>query len=148
MTWTDVQEEEARLLCGHSVVVWINFHAEINVLLKRYGSKARAIYGKIPSRERPEIIANFQAGKFPILLAHPRTAGHGITLTRANYAIYFSLSYSLEDYYQSMDRIHRIGQDQKCTYIHLICEDTVDDRLLKVLQEKGSVSKAALTFLK
>jgi SNF2 family DNA or RNA helicase len=135
-------------LSGRSVVVWVNFHAEIDALLKRYGDRCRAIYGQVPTGERAEIISQFQAGQFQILVAHPRTAGHGITLTAASTAVYFSLSYSLEEYYQSMDRIHRIGQTSKCTYIHLLCEDTIDQRLLEVLQSKESVSKAALGFLK
>lgn len=135
-------------LSGQPVIVWVNFHAEIAYLMKRYGARCRAIYGKVAPGQRAINIRDFQAGQYQILIAHPRTAGHGITLTNASYAVYFSLSYSLEEYYQSMDRIHRIGQTKKCTYIHLLCEDTIDQQLLEVLQSKGSVSKAALTFLK
>lgn len=135
-------------LGGRQVIVWVNFHAEIDALLKRYGDRAKAVYGKVPPGQRASIIKEFQANMFPMLIAHPRTAGHGITMVNAHYAVYFSLSYSLEEYYQSRDRIHRIGQKKKCTYIHLLCEDTIDGRLLEVLKDKGSVAKAAMTFLK
>ena len=54
------------------------------------------------------------------------------------YNIYYSLSFSYEEFKQSQDRIHRIGQKNKCTYVVLQAKDTIDNRIYNCLQRKGN----------
>ena len=60
----------------------------------------------------------------------------GVTFTNCSYNIYYSQSYSYEEFKQSQDRIHRIGQINKCTYIMLQCNNTIDEKIYNCLQKK------------
>ena len=65
-----------------------------------------------------------------------QTGGYGITLTAASNVIYYSNSYDLEKRLQSEDRAHRIGQHKPVTYVDLIAEKTVDEKIIKALRKK------------
>lgn len=116
------------------VIVWCQFEYEINKLAKRFNGVG--LTSKTPNRD--EIIKNFKNNKINILFAHPKLIGKGLTFTNCNYNIYYSLSFSYEEFKQSQDRIHRIGQDNKCTYIVLQSKDTIDENIYKCLQNKKS----------
>ena len=70
------------------------------------------------------------------------TAGLGITLTAASTMIFYSLDYSMSNYEQTRARIHRVGQKQPCTYIHLVARGTIDEKVLKALRDKANLAKA------
>ena len=90
---------------------------------------------------RGDEVKRFQADPdCQVFVAQTRTAGLGITLTAADTAIFYSLDYSFADYDQARCRIHRIGQRNTCTYIHLLAKDTVDSKVLQALQQKRSVA--------
>ncbi len=69
-------------------------------------------------------------------------------MTEASTAIYFSQGYSLEEYSQSQDRIHRIGQNDHCNYIHLVCDKTVDTKIIKALEGKKNVADLIYSLVK
>ena len=85
-----------------------------------------------------EIIRDFKDGRINLLFANPKMVGKGLTFTNCTYCVYYSLSYSYEDFKQSQDRIHRIGQGSKCTYIVLQAQDTIEERIYSCLQRKGN----------
>ena len=90
-------------------------------------------------------ILKFQNGdECRFLVGTPQTGGYGITLTKANTVIYFSNGYDLEKRLQSEDRAHRIGQKKAVTYIDIICEDTVDEKIVKALREKINIASEVL----
>jgi SNF2 family DNA or RNA helicase len=68
-------------------------------------------------------------------VGNPQTGGYGITLTEASTVIYYSNGYDLEKRLQSEDRAHRIGQKKSVTYIDLIAEKTVDEKIVKALKQ-------------
>ena len=70
------------------------------------------------------------------------TAGLGITLTAASTMVFYSMDYSMSNYEQTRARIHRVGQRQPCTYIHLVAKDTVDEKVLQALRDKANLAKA------
>lgn len=89
------------------------------------------------SLKRKETIRKFQEGSEPmIFLANIETAKEGITLTAAHTVIYFSNTYSYASRYQSEARCHRKGQTNKVTYYNLACKDTIEERVLDLLQIK------------
>ncbi len=136
-------------LGSEPVVIWAEFTEdikEIQVLLMRRKEEYGVIDGRT-SGEAGDTAAAFQGGKIKRLVCHPQAAGHGITLTAASYAIYFSLSFSYEQYEQSRDRIHRAGQTRPCTYYHLIASGTVDETCLKVVRRKASTADAVRMVL-
>jgi SNF2 family DNA or RNA helicase len=74
------------------------------------------------------------------IVGTPQTAGFGITLTGASTMIYYSNGYDLEKRQQSEARIDRIGQTKNMTYIDIICEKTVDERIVKALRRKVNIA--------
>jgi SNF2 family DNA or RNA helicase len=132
------------------VVIWAEFRHEIDAiaaLCASRGESVEIIDGRTSS-DAGEIAARFQAGKIQRLICQPQAAGHGITLTAARYAVYFSMGFSYETYKQSRDRIHRAGQSRKCTYFLLIAEDTVDEACLGCVRGKGKAADALIDVLR
>lgn len=127
------------------VIIWCNFKCEIETLFKELVD-CDAIWSGTHNKD--ETIRNFQQGKTKYLIANPQSAAHGLTFTNCNYAIYYSLNYSYEYQKQSQDRIHRIGQQNKCTYYHLIARDTVDEVIYKAVNSKAELSKEVLSYLR
>lgn len=127
------------------IIIWANFHHEIRTILKALGDKATAIYGEV--KDKDEAITQFQNGEKQYLVAHPKSAAHGLTFINCSIQIFFSLDYSWEGYYQAKGRIHRFGQVSKCTYIHLLCANTIDEQIYKVLQNKHDVVELVRMFL-
>ncbi len=82
--------------------------------------------------------------KCRFLIGTPQTCGYGITLTQANTVIYYSNSYDLEKRLQSEDRAHRIGQTKSVTYVDIITEDTVDEKIVKALRNKINIASEVL----
>jgi len=102
-------------------------------------------YGLTPQDERQDNIRRFQDDpKCRFMVGTPSTGGYGITLTAANTVIYYSNGYDLEKRLQSEDRAHRIGQKKNVTYIDIIADDTVDDKIVKSLRKKINIASEVL----
>ena len=128
------------------VVIWAHFQYDIVSIIKaiveEYGPGTVVdYYGLTPQDERQKNIDAFQKdSKVRFMVGTPQTAGYGITLTAASTMIYYSNGYDLEKRLQSQDRIHRIGQTKPVTYIDIIAEDTVDQRIVKALRNKVNIA--------
>jgi len=102
-------------------------------------------YGLTPQDERQDNIRRFQSDpKCRFMVGTPSTGGYGITLTAANTVIYYSNGYDLEKRLQSEDRAHRIGQKKNVTYIDIIAEKTVDEKIQKSLRKKINIASEVL----
>ena len=102
-------------------------------------------YGLTPQDERQDNIRKFQSDpRCRFMVGTPSTGGYGITLTAANTVIYYSNGYDLEKRLQSEDRAHRIGQKKNVTYIDIIAEDTVDEKIVKSLRKKINIASEVL----
>jgi SNF2 family DNA or RNA helicase len=111
------------------VVVWSFYTASIDAIVQRYERFRPARYdGKtIGITERREMVRRFQEDDETMLLvANPAAAGAGLTLHRARFAIYESMSNQAAHYLQSLDRIHRRGQTRDVEYLILLCGGTID----------------------
>jgi len=131
-------------------IIWANYQRDItNIIesiIKEYGPGSVVdYYGLTPQDERQENIKKFQKDKkCRFIVGTPQTGGYGITLTQANTVIYYSNGYDLEKRLQSEDRAHRIGQKKTVTYVDLICEDTVDEKIVKALRDKINIASEVL----
>jgi len=131
-------------------IIWANYQRDITQIIehitKQYGSGSVVdYYGLTPQDERQDNIRKFQNGdECRFLVGTPQTGGYGITLTKANTVIYYSNGYDLEKRLQSEDRAHRIGQKKNVTYIDIICEDTVDEKIVKALRDKINIASEVL----
>jgi SNF2 family DNA or RNA helicase len=73
---------------------------------------------------------------YRIILAHPQSAAHGLTLTKGTASIWASPTYNLEHYQQGFRRIYRAGQTQKTETIVIVAENTIEERVWEALQNK------------
>ena len=131
-------------------IIWGHWQKDIqnivNEIGKIYGSRSVvSYYGLTPQDERQDNIRRFQSDpECRFMVGTPSTGGYGITLTAANTVIYYSNGYDLEKRLQSEDRAHRIGQKKNVTYIDIIAEDTVDDKIVKSLRKKINIASEVL----
>ena len=102
--------------------------------------------GDDTSNNRNQAVEDFQAGNADIFVG-TSAAAKGLTLTSASTMVYYSNNYSLETRLQSQDRIHRIGQDDKCTYIDLVVPNSIDETIIHKLQAKKELSDEVLDDL-
>lgn len=96
-----------------------------------------------------EDIRRWNAGQIPALLAHPASAGHGLNLQAGGHTIiWYSLTWSLEQYQQANARLYRRGQMETVIIHHLVSRGTMDERVLQVLSRKDSTQKAIMDAVK
>jgi len=132
-------------------IIWATWTRDIRsiaeALRDRCGVQAVAtLHGETPDSERQKVVETFQDrhSELRFIVGHPKTGGYGLTLTAANTVIYYSNSYDLELRLQSEDRAHRIGQENKVTYIDLISPKTVDEKIVDALRNKIRVADTVL----
>ena len=132
----------------HKIVVFARFLRDINRVslgCTAHGWPHAILSGSVPQADRDSLLKRFHSDpEQRILIAQIQTGSLGIDLTPADVAIFYSLSYDAAHYWQAQDRLHRIGQDKKVTYYHLIAERTIDSTVLKVLQRKEDLAKIIL----
>ena len=134
------------------LVIFARFLPEIHEIealcqkvLGRAGMSAVAIYGEIKKEDRGSIVQRFQTDPdTTVFIGQIDTAGTGITLTAADTCVFYSVNFNYATYSQSLSRIHRIGQRNRCTYIHLVVEKTVDDTILHALAKKEDLAKTVV----
>jgi SNF2 family DNA or RNA helicase len=133
---------------GKKLVIFCRFRPEIDIIsetLRKKKIKFAAIYGDIKIDDRGAIVDDFQRNpETKVFLAQIDTAGLGITLTAADTCVYYSENFNYAAYSQSLARIHRIGQKNTCTYIHLVVENSIDEKVLKALSQKEDLAKTVV----
>ena len=119
------------------LIVWTGFVDNVDWLADSLAEfDTVRIHGNLPMHERNRAVESFTRSTSRTLVATPGAAKEGLTLTTANHAIFYDRSFSLDDYLQAQDRIHRISQTRDC-YIHnLIASDTVDEWIDVLLAAK------------
>ena len=129
------------------VVIWGHYQYDVETIVehlkKEYGDNSVVTYyGLTPMDQRQDNIQKFQDPKSTVrfLVGTTQTGGYGITLTAASTMIYYSNGYDLEKRQQSEARIDRIGQHFPMTYIDLMVEDTIDERIVKALRKKVNIA--------
>lgn len=94
-------------------------------------------------------IQKWNDGKIPLLLAHPQSAGHGLNLQQGGHIIvWFGLTWSLEYYQQANARLDRQGQTQPVIVHHIVTKDTIDEQVIKALQNKEIGQEALMAAVK
>ena len=131
-------------------IIWAHYQHDIKNIVKEIekvhgpGSVV-TYYGLTPQDERQENIKKFQSNTdVRFLVGTPSTGGYGITLTQANTVIYYSNGYDLEKRLQSEDRAHRIGQKKSVTYVDIMAEETVDEKIVKALRKKINIASEVM----
>lgn len=135
---------ESAVAEGQKLVIIARFLPEIRAICKELdgrGLRYACITGEV--QDRAAQVAQFQNNPdVPVFVGQIATAGLGLTLTAASTMVFYSLDYSMSNYEQAKARIHRVGQRNPCTYIHLIAKGTVDEKVLTALRNKADLAKA------
>jgi len=131
-------------------IIWAHYQYDMTAIIKAVGEKYGPgsivdYYGLTPQEERQPNIKRFQDDpECRFIVGTPSTGGYGITLTAANTVIYYSNGYDLEKRLQSEDRAHRIGQKKSVTYVDLMADDTVDEKIVQALRKKINIASEVL----
>lgn len=114
---------------GKPVLVFYNFKHDLDRILKRFKEAVKL--------ETDEHFKKWNSGEISILLTHPASAGHGLNMQDGgNTIIWFGMNWSLELYQQANARLHRQGQKNIVNVFHLIVEDSIDEKVMKAIQNK------------
>jgi len=128
---------------GKKLVIIARFIAEISAiksLLEKQNIAYSAVSGE--TKDRAEQVRQFQENPdVTVFIGQIATAGLGITLTAASTLVFYSVDYNYSNFEQSKARIHRVGQTEPCAYIYLTAKGTVDEKVLKALQNKADLAK-------
>ena len=124
------------------LVVFARFIPEIDAIAKMLRTK-KIKYSMIRGdvKDRASEVDKFQNdNETKVFIGQLQTTGMGLTLTAADTAVFYSLSYNFADYEQAKARIHRIGQKNTCTYIHLVAKNSIDEKVLDALSKKKNIA--------
>ena len=128
---------------GKKVIVFARFVPEIDAIARMLRKKNigyALIKGDV--KDRAEQVSAFQTDPdTKVFVGQLQTTGMGLTLTAGSVCVYYSLDFSYANYQQSMARVRRIGQTKRVVYIHLVCKDTIDEKVMGALKQKADVSK-------
>ena len=126
---------------GQPLLVFYTFQHDCERIKKRF-KQARKL-------ETAEDVADWNAGKIPMLLAHPASAGHGLNLQDGgNHIVWFGMTWSLELYQQANARLYRQGQKKSVIIHHLVTQGTLDEDVVTRLDEKTEGQEALLEAVK
>ena len=127
-------------------IIWAHWRHDIDTIVEsiedKYPGSVVTYYGDTTTEDRQKAIKKIQdpESKVRFLVGTPQTGGYGITLTGASTMIYYSNGYDLEKRQQSEARIDRIGQEKPMTYIDILAEDTIDEKIVKSLRKKVNIA--------
>ena len=118
--------------------------------LDRIQQRLKKLHIPHSTMDKPDSIRRWNKGEIPVALIHPASAGHGLNLqSGGNCLVWFGLTWSLELYQQTVARLWRQGQQSATVVIqHIITKGTVDERMMKALQEKDETQSALLDAVK
>ncbi len=127
---------------GENVLVAYNYKSDLERLKKKFPDA-------VVMDKKGDAVADWNAGKIKILLAHPMSAGHGLNLQKGgSLLIWFGLTWSLECYQQFNARLHRQGQLKPCRIIHIVANGTIDAKVIKTLSDKNATQESLINSLK
>lgn len=136
---------------SHKVIVFAPFRHAIEIIAEELNSNnipCDVIHGGIPATRRTDIFARFQTEDNPrVLVIQPQAAAHGVTLHAANVVVWWGPITSIETYLQANARVHRAGQRNPCTVVHLQ-GSPVEKRIYKMLSEKVDIHTRLIDLYK
>lgn len=137
-------------LQGTPLLVAYEFDHDLQRILKVLGKDTPYIAGGVSTKKADSLIARWNGGDLPVLLAHPATLAHGVNLQGAgNHVCFFSIPWDFEKYDQFTRRVWRQGQKEERVIVHhIVARGTIDEVILKVLRGKERTQTALFDALK
>jgi SNF2 family DNA or RNA helicase len=133
--------EEVLSNISGKVIIWARFRADLKAIEAALGDLAVSYHGDVTNDDREAAVYRFQNDDtIKYFIGQPQSGGIGLTLTAADYVVYYSNSFDLEIRMQSEDRCHRIGTKNNVTYIDIEARKTIDSKIIKALREKKNLA--------
>ena len=133
-------------LNGQHALVFFNFQHDRDRLINALASMKNL---RVRVYSKAQDATDWNNGEIDVLLAHPASCGYGLNLQLGgHHAIWFGLTWSLEQYEQANKRLHRQGQSQPVIIHHLIVQGGMDETVIKALHDKGDMQNALMVALK
>lgn len=137
----DALQELVEAAQGQPVLVYYAYQHDLHRIMEKL-PQARQLITAADVNE-------WNAGRIPLLLAHPDSAGHGLNLQQGGHIlVWFGLTWSLEKYQQANARLHRQGQGHPVTVYHVISEGTMDEQVMRILARKDARQSALIEAVK
>ena len=144
----DAVEELVEGLNGKPCLIGYHFKHDLQ-RLKTLFPHAPHIGSGIAGKDLKTIIDKWNRGEYPVLLAHPQSAGHGLNLQGAGHAvIWFSNTWSLEIYDQFIRRLWRQGQRNNIVVHQIIAKDTIDEAIVSAISGKDKTQQALMNAVR
>lgn len=137
----DLIEERDHSLC---FFLWKHQRDLLVAEAEKRGISYCVLDGTTKDADRDIMVQRYQAGHYQVMFAHPKSAAHGLTLTKGTTTIWASPTYDAEIYAQGSKRQHRLGQTKKTETIMVLAEDTIDMRVYEILEGKNARMKNLL----
>jgi SNF2 family DNA or RNA helicase len=131
----------------HSVVFYQWEHQRDYLLKRLKQAKLSVAIFRGSATQRLQLVNDFQAGFYRVFLAHPKSSGYGLTLTKANSTIWASLTWNLEHYIQGNYRVPRAGQTKRTEKVIITANNTVEEKVYKRLMDKNASQSSILSLL-
>jgi SNF2 family DNA or RNA helicase len=145
----DALEDLVEELAGDPLLIAVGFLHEVEAIRKHLKRDIPYLGGGVSPGRMDKIMTKWNMGWLPVLLAHPTSVAHGLNLQSGGRAIcWFTLTFNSEEYMQLVRRVYRQGQARKVLNYHLLAKDTIDDYVLKAVNEKDRVQRNMLQELK
>ena len=126
---------------GQPLLVFYSYKHDLDRIKERFPDAVKM--------EDSDTISRWNRGEIPMLLCHPASAGHGLNLQEGGHIIvWFGLPWSLELYQQANARLNRMGQGQSVIVHHILCEGTLDEKVMSTLSRKNATQRGLLDALK
>jgi SNF2 family DNA or RNA helicase len=141
-------EELVEGLNGKPCIIGYHFRHDLQRLKKLF-PHAPHIGSGSTGKEMQAVIDKWNNGEYPVLLAHPQSAGHGLNLQGAGHAvIWFSNTWSLEIYEQFIRRLWRQGQRNNIVVHQIIAKDTIDEAIVAAINAKDKTQQALMNAVR
>jgi SNF2 family DNA or RNA helicase len=132
---------------NHKVLVFSQFTSMLKIIEQNLQTMSIDYYkltGSTKSEERLELANNFNSNNVPIFLISLKAGGTGLNLTGADVVIHFDPWWNISAQNQATDRTHRIGQDNKVQVFKLIANDTIEEKIEKLQQNKKDLAESVI----
>jgi SNF2 family DNA or RNA helicase len=129
-------DNRGRRVPGEPLVVFCRFRYDLD-MVKVAAEKTGFVYAELSGRKSQ--LKEWTNGEADVIGVQIQAGGSGIDLSRARYCVYYSATYSLGDYLQSLKRVHRPGQTRPVTYYHLVGQGVIDQDIYDALQNHANV---------
>lgn len=133
---------------GHKLLLFSQFTSMLDIIKERLSQEGIASYmltGATSKKQRIQLVKEFNQADVPVFLISLKAGGTGLNLTAASIVIHFDPWWNLAAQNQATDRAHRIGQEKNVTVYKLIAQNTIEEKIQKLQQEKAELSQQVIS---